>query len=225
MLVMDMHKKENRETKLSTYLRKLRKDKGGKGYWSIRSVALRANINNSYLSQLETGIAKKPSNEVLKKLAEIYQCSYEDLMQLAGYLPEKHETPQTIDIPLVGECPASKFNFAYVYENVKDFVVLNYEPKLKDCIAIRVSGDCLKDIGIFDKDIVVVSPRPEYKNGDVVIARVGDECTMKKYYKSDEGQVILQPCNHDYKPIIINQQKHPGVEIIGKIIKALKNFE
>lgn len=64
------------------------------------------------------------------------------------------------------------------------------------------------------------------KNGDFVVARVDDECTMKKFYKtkSKDGkhdQIILQPCNHDYEPIILNP-KSTKVEIVGKVIRALK---
>ncbi len=208
-------------TEIGSYIRQIRESKGGKNFWSIRSVAQRANISNSYLSQLETGQVSQPLPDILKKLAEALRHPYEDLLRAAGYLPPEKEIPKTIEIPIRGECPADKFNFAF--EEIYDTVVLNYDfVKDKNCFALRVKGSCLKDIGIFDNDIVIVSPYADIKNGDIVIARVGEECTMKKFYKTD-NQIILQPCNADYMPIIL-KPKEKAIEIIGKVIKALKTF-
>lgn len=210
---------------IGDFLKQQRAKHGGKGYWSRLAVANRAEISDAYLFQLEQNKNTKPSPDILKKLAEALRVSYEDLMDAAGYLPEKHDSPKTVEIPLLGECPASKFNFAYVESHIKDYVVVNKDfVKDKNCFAIRVKGDCLKEIGIFDKDIVIVSPNAEIKNGDIVIARCGDECTLKKFFRTNEEQIVLQPCNHEYQPIIVDLKKD-NVEIIGKVIRALKTFE
>jgi SOS-response transcriptional repressor LexA len=211
-------------TNIGKYLRKIRLEKGGKGHWSVRSIATKAGLSNAYLSQLETGKVKQPLPDVLKRLAEALRCPYEDLLCAAGYLSRDHISPHTIDIPIVGECPADKFNFAYSYEHAKDFVVVNYDfVKSRDCFAVRVCGECLRDIGIFNNDIVIVAPHAEFKNGDVIIARVGEECTMKKYFKTEDNLIILQPCNSDYKPLIIDPKKD-NIEIIGRVMGALKTF-
>lgn len=70
-------------------LRQLRLSKGGKGFWSLRSVAKRAGISDSYLSQLETGQVKQPLPEILRKLADALRHPYLDLMKVAGYLPDE----------------------------------------------------------------------------------------------------------------------------------------
>lgn len=206
---------------IGPYLREIRESKGGKGYFSVRAVAGRANISNSYLSQLETGGVEQPSSDVLRKLAEALRHPYEDLLRAAGVLSPEKEHPKTIEIPIRGSCPADKFNFAF--EEIHDTVVLNYDfVKDKNSFALRVKGSCLRDAGIFDKDIVIISPGAHINNGDIVVARVGEECTMKKFYKTDD-QIILQPCNSDYTPIIL-KPKERGIEIIGKVIHAIKSF-
>jgi len=206
---------------IGNYIRKIREDHGGKGFWSLSAVAQRASISHSYLSQLETGQVEQPLPRILKKLADALRIPYTEILYAAGYLSPQKEKPKTIEIPIRGECPADKFNFAF--EEIIDTIEINLDfIKDKSAFALKVKGDCLKDVGIFDKDIVIVSPNTQVNNGDIVIARIGEECTMKKFYKTGE-QIILQPCNHDYEPIILNP-KDKKIEIIGKVIRALKIF-
>lgn len=67
---------------LSKELRKIRNFRG----LTLRAVESKTGISNAYLSQLERGIATRPSPSVLARIAEFYEISYEDLMKLAGYL-------------------------------------------------------------------------------------------------------------------------------------------
>lgn len=183
-------------------------------------LANRSGVSNAEISRILSE-KRNPSAKTIKKICPVLRVSEEETLRKAGILPSKNDIPKTVEIPVRGLCPADRFNFAF--EELLDTVVLNYNyVKEKDVFALRVCGDCLKDVGIFDKDIVIVSPHADIKNGDIVIARVGDECTMKKFYKAD-GQIILQPCNHHYEPIIINP-KERNVEILGKVIRALKAF-
>lgn len=63
---------------------------------SLRDVEREVDISNAYLSQLESGKIKKPSPNILHKLASLYAISYRELMQLAGYpVPELTESPVT----------------------------------------------------------------------------------------------------------------------------------
>jgi repressor LexA len=183
-------------------------------------LALYSKISGAEISRLLSG-QRKPSMRTITKIAPVLHVNEEEIMRVAGYLPQDKPQPKVIEIPVHGECPASRFNFAF--EEILDTVVLNYDfVKDRNCFALRVKGDCLKDVGIFNKDIVIVSPHAHIENGDIVIARVGDECTMKKFYKTGE-QIVLQPCNHHYEPIII-KPKEKNIEIIGKVIRALKVF-
>ena len=77
------------EYRLGEELARLRQVKGRSV--SLREVERQTGISNEYLSQLERGVAKKPTPEVLQKLAKFYGAPYESLLIAAGYLKEKSE--------------------------------------------------------------------------------------------------------------------------------------
>jgi SOS regulatory protein LexA len=186
----------------------------------MSELAYRSGVSDAEISRLMSG-QRQPSAKTIKKLVPFLHVTEEEGLRAGGFLPPEKEKPQTVTIPLVGECPADNFNFAY--ENATDTVTVNYDfLKDKNCFAVRVKGDCLKDIGIFSNDIVIISPHAEISNGDIVVARIEDECTMKRFFRTND-QIILQPCNNEYTPIIIDP-KNKNIEIVGKVIRALKTF-
>jgi repressor LexA len=65
---------------------------------------------------------------------------------------------------------------------------------------LRVRGDSMKDAGILEDDYVVVRPADVADNGEIVVALIGDEATVKRFYK-DKDEVRLEPANKAYKPI------------------------
>jgi repressor LexA len=65
---------------------------------------------------------------------------------------------------------------------------------------LRVKGDSMKDAGILEGDYVVVRPSGVADNGEIVVALMGDEATVKRFYK-EKDQVRLEPANKAYKPI------------------------
>jgi len=209
---------------IGEYIKNIRLSHGATGFWTRYAVAKRSGLNNASLYQIEVGRTINPKPATLRKLSTALQVSYEELAEVAGIIQKTKETHQskTLKIPLLGECPAGPINF--IADDVEDWVEMSWELiKDKSCFALRVKGDCLKDKGIFNKDIVIVSKTSAINNGDIVIVRVDrDECTMKMFYKTDH-QIILQPANGDQEPIVLNPKKN-DVEIIGKVIRALKMF-
>ena len=203
------------ENKLAKNIKKLRIEKG----LSQEELGKQIDASKQAISGWEIG-NRDPNKSQRQKLCEFFSITEGELF---GQIISSN--PKTIDIPLIGEVPAGKFNFAF--EEVVDHITVNYDfVNRKNCFALKVKGNCLKDAGIMNGDIVIVAPDVHINNGDFVVARVEDECTMKKFYKtkSKDGkhdQIILQPCNHDYEPIILNP-KSTKVEIVGKVIRALK---
>jgi repressor LexA len=65
---------------------------------------------------------------------------------------------------------------------------------------LRVKGDSMKDAGILEGDYVVVRPGEVADNGEIVVALIGDEATVKRFYK-EKDQIRLEPANKAYKPI------------------------
>lgn len=75
---------------------------------------------------------------------------------------------------------------------------------------LRVNGDSMKDAGILDGDYVVVQKRSTARNGEIVVAVVGeDEATVKRFYK-DADAIRLEPENEDFEPIISRDVKIEG---------------
>jgi len=90
-----------------------------------------------------------------------------------------------------------------------------------DEFLLRVHGDSMIGAGILENDYVVVRRQQDARNGDIVVALVGDdesadEATVKRFFK-DNGGVRLQPENDAYEPI-----RAPHVEILGKVIGVFR---
>ena len=82
------------------------------------------------------------------------------------------------------------------------------------CFALRVRGDSMIKAGILSGDLVVIRPQQTADNGQIVVARIGDEATCKRLYRRD-GQVWLMPENDAYTPIDGSE-----AQIVG-IVKAV----
>jgi len=76
---------------------------------------------------------------------------------------------------------------------------------------LRVKGDSMKDAGILEGDYVVVRPTDVADNGEIVVAVIEDEATVKRFYKEKDG-VRLQPENPAYEPIITKE-----AQLLGKV--------
>ena len=86
---------------------------------------------------------------------------------------------------------------------------------------LKVKGLSMKDAGIMEDDLVAVKKTNEVKNGDIVIARIDDEVTIKYFNRKSEKIVELQCANEDYKDIVINLENE-DLTIEGKSIGLLR---
>ncbi len=84
--------------------------------------------------------------------------------------------------------------------------------------ALKVEGESMIEAGIFNGDIIVVDMTPCAENGDIVVALINDEATVKTFYK-ENGQYRLQPENHKLKPIIVKD-----VTVLGKVIASVRYY-
>lgn len=86
----------------------------------------------------------------------------------------------------------------------------------KKLFALEVKGDSMKNAAILNGDYVVVERTPVCNNGDIVVALIEDEATVKRFYKED-GHFRLQPENEEYQPIIVD-----SVSVLGKVIATVR---
>lgn len=120
-------------------------------------------------------------------------------------------------VPLLGKVTAGQPILAV--EEVEDYVPYSgggFDPK--ELFALRVCGTSMIKAGIFDHDVVIVHKTPVAQNGDIVVALVGDEATVKRFFKED-GHFRLQPENDEFEPIIVNE-----VSILGKVVSLVRYF-
>ena len=87
---------------------------------------------------------------------------------------------------------------------------------------VRVQGDSMDRIGFASGDIVAIHRQPEARDGDVVLARIGQEVTLKRYQRIAEDQVELQPVssNPEHKAISIGPTTEDA-EIVGIVVGAI----
>lgn len=125
-------------------------------------------------------------------------------------------------IPLVGTVPAGLPIDAI--ENIEGEIAidLSFAPK-GDCFTLRVAGDSMRDAGILDGDIVVVQKQQVAQKGDIVVAIIGDEATVKRYFP-DGQRIRLQPENPDFEPIIVDKRSKE-FRIAGKVVGLMRKFE
>lgn len=88
----------------------------------------------------------------------------------------------------------------------------------RELFALRVQGESMINAGIFDNDIVIVNRTPVAENGEIVVALMGDEATVKRFYK-ENGHFRLQPENDSFEPIIVNE-----VVLLGKVISLIRYY-
>ena len=112
-------------------------------------------------------------------------------------------------IPVVGVVTAGVPILAL--ENQEGTIAWEGDPK---CFALRVRGDSMINAAILDGDMVVVRPQPNADDGQIVVARIGDEATVKRLHRRN-GEIWLVPENDAYAPIDGTE-----AEIIG-LVKAV----
>ena len=71
---------------------------------------------------------------------------------------------------------------------------------------LRVKGDSMVDVGIYEEDLIGVSKSKDFKVGNIVVARINDEVTVKTLIEMSQTKVVLRPENKNYKDIIVNPE-------------------
>lgn len=84
-----------------------------------------------------------------------------------------------------------------------------------DCFLLRVQGESMMNAGIYEGDMLIVRNQATANNGDIVVARIDDEATVKRFYK-EKDHIRLQPENDSFEPIIVKDCTIEG-KVIGLI--------
>lgn len=120
-------------------------------------------------------------------------------------------------VPLVGKVTAGLPILAI--ENIEEYLTLPQSMVGRDeLFCLRVQGESMIDVGIFDGDIIVVRQQENAENGEIVVAMIEDEATVKRIYY-EKTRVRLQPENQYMEPIYADT-----VQILGKVVALFRQF-
>jgi repressor LexA len=124
---------------------------------------------------------------------------------------------ELVNVPIVGTITAGQPILAV--ENIDSYFPIpsEYMPN-EDTFMLKVKGNSMINVGIFDGDKILVQKQSHAKNGDYVVALIGEEVTVKTFYK-ENGYYRLQPENDSMEPIIV-----PELNILGKVIGLFRMF-
>ncbi len=123
-------------------------------------------------------------------------------------------------IPLVGRVTAGIPILAEEsLEGYIDFELPEGGAKYGTFFALRVKGESMINAGILDGDIIIVRKTDYAENGEIVVAGIGDEATVKRFFK-ENGGYRLQPENNTMEPIIADE-----VYIIGTVVASIRYYE
>jgi repressor LexA len=130
--------------------------------------------------------------------------------------------PAVVSIPFYGKIAAGKP--ALVRDDVDDR--LDIDRKLvasADAFGLKIKGDSMEGMGILDGDMVLVEPADaaDLRDGDIVAARLSGESTVKRYFARD-GEVVLEPANTAYSPILVRE--HDDFEVLGRVTGLVRRF-
>ncbi len=125
-----------------------------------------------------------------------------------------------ISVPLLGSVTAGLPILAV--ENQEGYVVYSGKRKFSGddaLFALRIKGESMIGAGILDGDIVIAERTPVAENGQIVVALIGDEATVKTFYKED-GRFRLQPENPDMEPLFFDE-----ISILGIVVSCVRNYD
>lgn len=129
---------------------------------------------------------------------------------------------KVLEIPIVGRVAAGQPILAV--ENLEGTVVVDRDflMRQENVFALRVHGDSMIDAGIHHGDLVFARQQNTAERGQIVVALIGEETTVKYYYP-EAGRVRLEPANEAYGPIIVDMDT-PDFSILGRIIGVMRRY-
>jgi len=132
--------------------------------------------------------------------------------------PNMRPGKEVIDVPLLGRVTAGLPILAV--ENIEDYfpLPLDFIKSNENVFMLKIQGDSMINAGIHEGDMVIVRKQSAAQNGDIVVALLEDEATVKRFYKEFD-HIRLQPENEKYEPILSRDAM-----IMGKVIGLYRAY-
>ncbi len=127
----------------------------------------------------------------------------------------------SVEIPIVGRVAAGEPILAV--QNLEGTITIDRDfiARRKDVFALRVKGDSMINAGIFDGDLVFAQQQNTAERGEIIIAKIDDEATVK-YFQPQKEWVELHAANPKYQPIIVRPER--DFSIAGRVIGIMRKI-
>jgi repressor LexA len=128
-----------------------------------------------------------------------------------------------VEVPVIGRVAAGLPLLAV--ENVQDTVHVDkfFIGQTREVFALRVKGESMIEDGIFDGDYIFVKKQLQASRGDIVVAMINDEATVKRYYPEGDS-IRFQPANAAMQPIVVRKKDFKSVNLIGIVVGVYRKM-
>jgi repressor LexA len=128
-----------------------------------------------------------------------------------------------VEVPILGRVAAGEPILAV--EDAQDSVKVDrfFLGAYREVFALKVKGDSMIEAGIFDGDFIFVKKQLTAKKGDIVVAMIGDEATVK-YFHPEGDQIVFKPANHRLQPIVVRKREWKSVNLIGLVVGVYRRL-
>ena len=160
---------------------------------------------------------------------------YLDILERKGYIKRIPNSPRAIEvctetpesqaklIPVAGRVRAGAPHLAV--EDITGHLAIDTSvARWDDTFFLKVEGDSMIDAHIQNGDFVLVKSQQTAENGDIVVAIINDEATVKRFFRRGNS-IYLEPANSTMKPIIIREDQAYEMMIAGKVVTVLRQIK
>jgi repressor LexA len=140
-----------------------------------------------------------------------------------GLRPCESRRSNVVRVPLLGQVAAGEPMLAV--ESSDESLQLDrfFVGASDDVFALRVTGESMINDGIYDGDYVFVRKQQTAKKGEVVVAMIEEEATVKRYYPEKE-RIRFQPANDTMEPIYVHRSEFRAVDLLGLVVGVYRRF-
>jgi len=132
-------------------------------------------------------------------------------------------TGQMVDVPILGRVAAGEPILAV--EQAEDTVKVDrfFLGANREVFALKIKGDSMIEAGIYDGDYIFVRKQLQANRGDIVVAMINDEATVK-YFHPEGDTIEFRPANSSMKPIIVRKREWKSVNLIGLVVGVYRRL-
>jgi repressor LexA len=134
-------------------------------------------------------------------------------------MPARRTAPDRAGIPIVGRVAAGLPLLAE--QNIEDIIQLPKDWAPAGAFLLKVQGNSMEGAHILDGDYVLVHPQQAASNGEIVVALLGDEATVKRFYRNGR-RITLRAENPRFEPIEIERSEDTSFRLLGKVVGVLR---